>query len=101
MGLLGGRLMAVTELVPAEVLNRWAARRPDVRPSAFSPGTACREIRESLTHPAFLVLLAAGAIAYTSQGITFSISNYLYLFNWRFSPEAFIVRNSTRLNSRH
>src|SRR3546814_18773654 len=83
--------MAATVLISAAGQHRWAARWPDRRPSAFSLGTAFREIRESLTHPAFLVLLAAGAIAYTSQGITFSISNYLYLFIWRFPPEAFML----------
>ena len=90
-GLFGGLLMAATVLISAAGQHRWAARWPDRKPSAFSIGTAFREIRESLTHPAFLVLLAAGAIAYTSQGITFSISNYLYLFIWRFSPGAFMI----------
>src|SRR3546814_18175970 len=83
--------MAATVLISAAGQHRWAARWPDRRPSAFSLGTAFREIRESLTHPAFLVLLAAGAIAYTSPGIPFSISNYPYLFIWRFSPLAFIL----------
>src|SRR3546814_18670593 len=72
-GLFGGLLMAATVLISAAGQHRWAARWPDCKPSAFSLGTAFREIRESLSHPAFLVLLAAGAIAYTSQGITFSI----------------------------
>ncbi len=90
-GLFGGLLMAATVLVSAAGQHRWAARWPDRKPSALSPATAVREIREALTHPAFLILLAAGAIAYTSQGITFSISNYLYLFIWRFSPEAFMI----------
>ena len=90
-GLFGGLLMAATVLISAAGQHRWAARWPDRQPSAFSIGTAFREIRESLSHPAFLVLLAAGAIAYTSQGITFSISNYLYLFIWRFTPEAFML----------
>src|SRR3546814_1400856 len=61
-GLFGGLLMAATVLISAAGQHRWAARWPDRRPSAFSLGTAFREIRESLTHPAFLVLIAAGAI---------------------------------------
>src|SRR3546814_18049762 len=83
--------MAAKGLILAAGQHRWAARGPDCMPSACSLGTACREVRESLSHPAFMVLLAAGAIAYTSQGITFSISNYLYLFIWRFPPEAFML----------
>src|SRR3546814_18660545 len=61
------------------------------RTDTLFPYTTLFRSRESLSHPAFLVLLAAGAIAYTSQGITFSISNYLYLFIWRFPPEAFML----------
>jgi GPH family glycoside/pentoside/hexuronide:cation symporter len=90
-GLFGGLLMAATVLISAAGQHRWAARWPDRKPSALSPVTAFREIREALTHPAFLILLAAGAIAYTSQGVTFSISNYLYLFIWKFSPVAFKI----------
>lgn len=90
-GLFGGLLMAVTVLVSAAGQHRWAARWPERKPSALRIGTAFREIREALSHPAFLVLLAAGAIAYTSQGVTFSISNYLYIFIWRFSPGAFML----------
>ncbi|HMN54041.1 MAG TPA: MFS transporter [Sphingopyxis sp.] len=90
-GLFGGLLMAATGLISAAGQHRWAARWPDRKPSALSPVTAFREIREALTHPAFLILLAAGAIAYTSQGVTFSISNYLYLFIWKFSPVAFKI----------
>src|SRR3546814_6573302 len=68
--MIGGQLMAATVIISAAGQHRWAERWHDRRPSAFSLGTAFREIRESLTHPAFLVLLAAGAIAYTSQGIS-------------------------------
>src|SRR3546814_17831952 len=89
-GLFGGLLMAATVLISAAGQHRWAARWPDCKPSAFSLGTAFPEIRESLSHPAFLVLLAASATAYTTQGIPFSLSTYIYLFIWRFPPQAFM-----------
>lgn len=88
-GLAGACLMAGSVLISALGQHRWAARRPQQRMGAAGVAGAFREIRESLSHPAFLVLLAGGALAYTSQGITFSITNYLYLFIWRFSEEAF------------
>jgi GPH family glycoside/pentoside/hexuronide:cation symporter len=56
---------------------------PLTRPQPQALGSAFREIIETLRHPAFLILLAAGGLAYISQGITFTISNYLYLFVWR------------------
>lgn len=83
--LVGAVLMACAVLLSALGQHRWAARWPDRRPPPLSIATAFDEIREALSHPAFLVLLAAGAIAFTSQGITFSISNYLYLYVWQMS----------------
>lgn len=88
-GLFGGLLMAASVLVSAGAQHRWAARLPEKKPPPFSLSGAFTEIREAFSHPAFLVLFFAGALAYTSQGITFSIANYLYLYVWRFSQGAF------------
>jgi glycoside/pentoside/hexuronide:cation symporter, GPH family len=63
--------------------HKIAAHYPLVRPQPQALGSAFREIVETLRHPAFIVLLVAGGLAYISQGITFTISNYLYLFVWR------------------
>ena len=90
-GLAGALLMAAAVLVSAFGQHRYAAGLPAVRPAPFSLRTAFAEITESLSHPAFLILLVAGGLAYTSQGITFSVSNYLYLFVWRFSEGAFQI----------
>ena len=68
--------------------HRWVAVRPPKVVHKGGLGGAFRDIRECLGHPAFLVLMAALAAAITSQGITFSISNYLYLFVWQFPPLA-------------
>jgi len=90
-GMAGAALIVVSVIASAIGQHRWASGLPPQKPAPFALGTAFSEIRESLTHPAFLILLAAGGLAYTSQGITFSIANYLYLFVWRFSPGAFTV----------
>lgn len=90
-GLCGAVLMAAAVLLSALGQHRRVARLPDVKPESRGMAHAFGEIRESLSHPAFLVLIGAGAIAYTSQGVTFSISNYLYLFVWQFSDTAFAL----------
>ena len=88
-GLFGAALIAVSVLVSAAGQHSRVAQWPAVRPAKTSFGEAFTEIREALTHPAFLVLAAGGAVAITSSQITFAISNYLYLFVWRFSDTAF------------
>ncbi len=88
-GIAGAILMVATVLLSAWGQHKWVAHRPEEKPPARAGiGGAFSEIRESLTHPAFVVLMFAIAAAITSQGITFSISNYLYLFVWKFPPLA-------------
>lgn len=84
-GLTGAIMITVTVLISALAQHKWAAGYPPPAQTPFSIGTAFAELRESFSHKAFLVLLLGGGLAYTSQGITFTISNYLYLFIWEFS----------------
>lgn len=88
-GLLGAGMIVFSMLASALGQVRTVSGYPARLPQRFTLASAFAEIREALSHPAFLVLFAAGALAYTSQGITFSISNYLYIFVWEFSAEAF------------
>lgn len=85
-GLFGGILIALSVLVSARAQHRRVAHRPPAPKSAFSLRTAFAELSECFSHRAFLILLLGGGLAYVSQGITFSMSNYLYLFIWRFTP---------------
>jgi len=85
-GLTGAILITGAVLVSAVAQHKAAAGYPPRIETPFSLGTAFAELRESFSHRAFLILLLGGGLAYTSQGITFSISNYLYLFIWRFTP---------------
>jgi GPH family glycoside/pentoside/hexuronide:cation symporter len=81
--------MVATVLLSARGQHKWVAHRPEFKaPARAGIGGAFSEIRESLSHPAFVVLMFSLAAAITSQGITFSISNYLYLFVWKFPPAA-------------
>lgn len=87
-GLTGALLITVGVLVSAFAQHKVASGYPPRARSKFNLLTAFAELRESFSHRAFLILLAGGALAYTSQGITFTISNYLYLYIWRFSADA-------------
>ncbi|QDM41766.1 MFS transporter [Altererythrobacter sp. TH136] len=88
-GIVGAILMVGTVLLSAWGQHKWVGHRPEVKaPGKAGIGGAFSEIRESLSHPAFVVLMFAIAASITSQGITFSISNYLYLFVWKFPPLA-------------
>lgn len=84
-GLCGAILIAASVFFSAMAQHKYSAHTPATKPGPFSLKEAFSEIFEAFSHRAFLVLLAAGAVAYTSQGITFSIANYLYLYVWEFS----------------
>lgn len=87
-GITGALMITFGVLISAWAQHGVASGYPARATSKFSIGTAFAELRESFSHRAFLILLVGGGLAYTSQGITFTISNYLYLFIWRFSPTA-------------
>ena len=89
-GITGAVLMVGAVLLSAVGQHKWAAHRPPPRPQSDKPGIAgaFAEIFQAFRHPAFLILMAAIAASITSQGITFSISTYLMLFVWQFSPLA-------------
>ncbi len=86
-GQFGAVVMTAAVLVSAFAQHRRVAGWPPRVQTPFSLATAFAELKESFSHRAFLILVAGGALAYTSQGVTFSISNYLYLFVWRLSPQ--------------
>lgn len=89
-GIAGGILMTVAVLASAVTQHRIAASLPVSYPSApLSLSRAAQEIREALGHPAFVVVVSAEIFAFASQGLTFAIANYLYLFVWRFSDSAY------------
>lgn len=84
-GQFGAVLMVAAVLVSALAQHRRVAAWPPPAQTPFRFSTAFAELKESFSHRAFLILVAGGALAYGSQGVTFSISNYLYLYVWRIS----------------
>lgn len=88
-GATGAALMAITVLLSAWGQHHRVARLPAEKPPPFSLRGAFAEISESLSHRAFLVLVGAAAAAFASQGLTFASFNYLFLYVWNFSENAF------------
>jgi glycoside/pentoside/hexuronide:cation symporter, GPH family len=82
-------VMASAVLISAAGQHKRVAHLPEKRPEKTTIAMSLAEIRESLSHRAFLILIGAGALAFTSQGLTYSISNYLYIYVWQFSKTAF------------
>ncbi len=88
-GLFGAVLMAAAVLISARGMHSRIAGWPRDKPDPGSISSAFTEIRETLSHRAFLILIAAAAFLLTTTQTTFVIANYLYLYVWRFSQEAF------------
>ena len=47
------------------------------------------ELVETVRNPAFATLMAAGLCFYTAHGVSFALSNYLYIHVWRMEGAAF------------
>lgn len=91
-GLFGAALMAVCVLGSAIGQHRWVAGWPQEREDRGKSALASLgEIRESFSHPACLIVMGGIAAALTAQGITFALSNYLYLYVWKFTTTALQV----------
>lgn len=88
-GLFGAVVMVGSVLISALGQHKAVARYPERRADVTHPRGAFGEIFEALSHRAAVILFGGAAFAYVSQGITFSISNYLYLFVWRFPQWGF------------
>lgn len=87
-GLFGAALMAISVIGSAWGQHRLVAHLPATKPEPFSISAAFVEIREAFSEKAFLIFAAGGLAAYVSQGMTFSISNYLNIFVWQFDRPA-------------
>ena len=88
-GLTGAIIMVAAVLISAWGQHSRVARLPAVKPERTSFAGALGEIFESLRHPAALIVLGGSAIMIASAQMTFTISNFLYLYVWEFSESAF------------
>lgn len=90
-GLFGAVVMIISVIASALGQHRRVAKLPASRPPPTTAANALKEIIESLRHPAALIVLSASAIAIASSQMTFTISNFLYLYVWEFSERGFAL----------
>lgn len=91
MALVGATLMAVAILVSALGTHREIPNLPKPELARISLGDHFRELGETMRNRAFVVLMLAGMCAYTNQGVSYALSNYLYSFVWQFSGKTFAM----------
>ena len=90
-GLFGAGLMFVSVVGSALGQHYLVAKLPEKRPEPFSIKGSFDEIRDAFSERAFLIFVAGGLAAYVSQGMTFSITNYVNLFVWQFDRVELII----------
>lgn len=90
-GIAGAVLMFVAILVSAIGTHHEIERLPKVPLEKSTLRQALRELIESVNNRAFAILMLAGLCAYTCQGISYALSNYLYSYVWRFEGATFAI----------
>lgn len=96
MAWAGAAVMFVAILVSALGTHHEIGRLPK-SPDNGTLGASFRELGATVRNRGFVVLMAAGLLLYTNQGISFALSNYLYTYVWRFEKGAFILLAVTLL----
>lgn len=90
-GLCGAIIMAVSVLLSAAGQHRRVAHLPAVKPAPTTVRHALGEIFESLRHPAALILLGGAFVGIAGNQLSFTISNFLYLYVWQFDETYFAL----------
>ena len=88
-GIAGAALMVISVVGSAAGLHRQIAHLPPVKPPPFRWRSAFAEIREAFSERAFLIFAAGALGTYVTQGVTFSITQYVNTYVWRFDAAAF------------
>ena len=89
MALFAAALMVLAIVVSALGTHREIARLPRPAIAAIGIGDHFRQLGQTLRNRGFAVLMLAGLCAYTAQGISYAMSNYLYSYVWQFGGTAF------------
>ncbi len=84
-GLTGALLVTFSVLISALAQHKWVAKPSPPRAASNGLLHAVREMRETLSTPAFLWLVGAALFGLINQGMTFALSNYLLVYLWRLS----------------
>ncbi|WP_374943883.1 MFS transporter [Sphingomonas sp.] len=85
----GALFMGVAILVSAAGTHHEIRNLPRPRIVPQSLAESFRELGQTVRNRAFAVLMLAGVCAYTLQGVSYAMSNYLYSYVWRFEGPVF------------
>lgn len=85
MAALGAVLMVVSITLSSLGLHPEIRHLPKASRDQESLAGHFRQFRKTIANKAFLLLMLAGLLAYTGQGISFALSNYMYQFVWEFA----------------
>lgn len=77
------------------ILTSAIGTHPEIKRLPKSPangtlGASFSELGTTIRNRGFLVLMGAGLMVYTNQGISFALSNYLYAYVWHFEKLAYV-----------
>ena len=84
MALFAAIVMAAAILISSIGLHHEIEHLPKIVPTEGHLTDHFREFRQTVSNRGFAVLMVAGLFAYTGQGISFALSNYMYQYVWRF-----------------
>ncbi|MFU7529514.1 MFS transporter [Qipengyuania sp. ASV99] len=90
-GLFGACVMVLSVIGSAAGQHRIVAHLPAQKPPPFSLTGAFAEIFDAFREKAFLIFALGGLASYISQGMTFSITQYVNLYIWQFDETAFQI----------
>ena len=90
-GTWGAILMAFCVISSAIGTQKFALRRKATPVPHYGIRDMVSGLRQTLSNRGFLILMAAGMISYSAQGISFSLSNYLLGFFWQLKPAQFLT----------
>ncbi|MCK8456667.1 MFS transporter [Sphingomonas faeni] len=88
--LAGALLIGVAILVSALGTHHEIKNLPHAPIARQTLRDSFAELRETVKNRAFAILMAAGVCAYTIQGISYAMSNYLYIYVWGFKGPTFV-----------
>lgn len=89
MAQFGAAVMAAAILLSSLGLQHEIKYLPPYQPSGESTRAHFAAFVRTIGNKGFLILMLAGVFAYTAQGISFALSNYMYSFVWHFKGADF------------
>jgi glycoside/pentoside/hexuronide:cation symporter, GPH family len=94
-GWTGAAMMITATLASALTTHRRIARLPDTAPTHLPLGETFRQIRQTLSNRAYLILIGSSLFSYVTQGLAFSITFYMLTYFWEMPQSGFFAYSVT------